>query len=72
MRLIDNLEDMISPCPTNILWVYGGTQPPYDREDLNIQFLKDISAADLTPEALGHQKSLLILVGLVFFHFHDT
>ena len=63
MKLLDNLEYMIQPTPTNIIWLYGqATQPTYDRDDLNIQFRKDISAEDLTPQALGNQRSLLILV----------
>ena len=59
--MLDNLEWMISPKPQKIIWCYGTVQPQYDRDDLNIEFVRDISSNDLTPEALQHQPALLIL-----------
>ena len=52
---------MIQPTPTKIIYVHAHEQPTLDELASQVEFRREIDEADLTPEKLGHQPTILIL-----------
>ena len=62
VKLIENLDAMVTPVPTNILFIYKHFQKSYlPLQSRGVQFRKHISIDDLTREALNNERSYLIL-----------